>query len=291
MKRLLKEFFETYKGKLIYHNSSYDIKVLIYELSMDNLLDQAGLLYGLEVLTKNFDDTKLITYLATNSCTGNTLGLKPNTHEYTGNYAQEDIKDIRLIPKQDLLRYNLTDCLATWYLYKKNYPIMVADKQLEIYNNIFIPSVKVILQMELTGMCLDMDQVLKAEQELLAIKNIQLTQIQDNPLIKQLEETLTNQAWIKDFEDRKAKAKNPENIKPKEDFNPVIFNPGSSKQLNELIYNQLGFEITDRTATGFGATGGKTLLKIYNQIISEFGLTEDSFKLDGSLTNFFEENE
>ena len=280
---------DRYKGKLIYHNIGYDAKVLLYELFMNNLLDQKGLLYGLDVMTKNINDTKLITYLATNSCAGNTLGLKPNTHEYTGNYAQEDIKDIRLIPKQDLLRYNLTDCLATWYLYKKNYPIMVADNQLEIYNTIFIPSVKVILQMELTGMCLDMNQVLKAEQELIAIKDIQLAQIQDNPLIKQLEETLTNQAWLKDFEDRKAKAKKPENIKPREIPKPVTFNPGSPKQLIELVYNQLCFEITDRTDTGLGATGGKILLKKYNQLLSEFNLTEDSFKLDESLTDIFEE--
>jgi len=253
------------------------------------LLNQEGLLYGLEVMTKNIDDTKLITYLATNSCAGNTLGLKPNTHEYTGNYAQEDIKDIRLIPKQDLLRYNLTDCLATWYLYKKNYPIMVADNQLDIYNTIFIPSVKVILQMELSGLCMDMNQVLKAEQELLEIKNIQLAQIQDNPLIKQLEETLTNQAWIKDFEDRQSKAKHPENIKLREIPKPVTFNPGSGKHLIELVYNQLGFEITDRTDTGLGATGGKVLLKKYNQLLSEFNLTENSFKLDASLTELFEE--
>ena len=289
LRAILRTFFESYKGKLIYHNIGYDAKVLLYELFMNNLLDQKGLLYGLDVMTKNINDTKLITYLATNSCAGNTLGLKPNTHEYTGNYAQEDIKDIRLIPKQDLLRYNLTDCLATWYLYKKNYPIMVADNQLEIYNTIFIPSVKVILQMELTGMCLDMNQVLKAEQELIAIKDIQLAQIQDNPLIKQLEETLTNQAWLKDFEDRKAKAKKPENIKPREIPKPVTFNPGSPKQLIELVYNQLCFEITDRTDTGLGATGGKILLKKYNQLLSEFNLTEDSFKLDESLTDIFEE--
>jgi DNA polymerase-1 len=289
VKKLLREFFESFKGKLIYHNVGYDTKVLLYELFMNNLLDQKGLLHGLDVMTKNIDDTKLITYLATNSCAGNTLGLKPNTHEYSGNYSV-DVTDIRLVPKQDLLRYNLVDALSTWYLYKKNYPIMVADNQLDIYNTIFIPSVKVILQMELTGMCLDMNQVLKAEQELIAIKDIQLAQIQDNPLIKKLEETLTNQAWFKDFEDRKAKAKKPENIKPREIPKPVTFNPGSPKQLIELVYNQLGFEITDRTNTGLGATGGKVLLKKYNQLLSQFNLTEDSFKLDESLQQIFEED-
>jgi len=290
IKKLLIKFFKTYKGKLIYHNIGYDAKVLLYELFMDNLLDQKGLLYGLEVITKNIDDTKLITYLATNSCAGNTLGLKPNTHEYSGNYSV-DVTDIRSVPKQDLLRYNLVDALSTWYLYKKNYPIMVADNQLDIYNTIFIPSVKVILQMELTGLCLSMDQVLKAEQELITIKNIQLAQIQDNPLIKQLEETLTNQAWLKDFEDRKAKAKKPENIKPRDIPKQVIFNPGSGKHLIELIYKQLNLEVTDLTDTKLPATGAKVLLKKYNQMLSEFNLTDDDLKLDDSLIELFNDSD
>ena len=254
----------------------------------DPLLNYAGLLEGLEVLTKNFHDTKLITYLATNSCAGNVLGLKPNTQEFSGNYAIE-CNDTTKIPKADLLKYNGIDVLSTFYLFKKNYTLMVKDEQLSIYQTIFLPSVKVIVNMQLVGMCLDINQVLKAEQELIAIKDIQLAQIQNNPLIKQLEETLTNQAWIKDFEDRKAKAKKPENIKLREFPKPVKFNPSSPKQLIELVYNQLGFEITDRTETGLGATGGKVLLKKYNQLLSEFGLTEDSLKLDESLQQLFEE--
>ena len=254
----------------------------------DPLLNYAGLLEGLEVLTKNFHDTKLITYLATNSCAGNVLGLKPNTQEFSGNYAIE-CNDTTKIPKADLLKYNGIDVLSTFYLFKKNYPLMIKDEQLSIYQTIFLPSVKVIVNMQLVGMCLDMDQVIKAEQGLKAIKDIQLVQIQNSPLIKQVEETLTYQAWIKDFEDRKAKAKKPENIKPREIPKPVKFNPASPKQLIELIYNQLGFEITDRTDTGLGATGGKILLKKYNQLLSEFGLTEDSLKLDDYLQQLFEE--
>jgi len=289
VKILLRMFFETFEGKLIYFNAGYDLKILTYQLFMNNLLDQEGLLQGLEVMTKNIDDAKLVTYLATNSCAGNTLDLKSNSHSFTGKYAL-DVTDTTLIPKAELLRYGGIDVLATWFVYKKNYPIMITDKQLDIYNTIFIPSVKVILQMELSGMPIDMNQVLKAEQELIAIKDIQLAQIQNNPIIKQLEETLTNQAWIKDFEDRKAKAKKPENIKIREIPKPVIFNPGSGKQLIELVYNQLGFEITDRTDTGLGATGGKVLLKKYNQLLSEYGLTEDSLKIDESLQQIFEED-
>lgn len=37
VKRLLKQFFIDYKGKFVYHNSTYDIKILIYELWMKEL--------------------------------------------------------------------------------------------------------------------------------------------------------------------------------------------------------------------------------------------------------------
>ena len=288
IKQKLKEFFYEYKGKIVYFNAGYDLKILTYQLFMNNLLDQQGLLYGLEVMTKNIGDAKLVTYLATNSCAGNTLDLKSNSHQFAGNYAL-NITDTTIISKNELLRYGGIDVLATWYVYKKNYPIMVADNQLDTYNTIFIPSVKVILQMELQGMTLDMSQVLKAEQELISIKDIQLLQIQDNSLIKQLEETLTNKAWLKDFEDRKAKAKHPENIKLREIPKPVIFNPGSPKQLIELVYNQFGLEITDYTDKKNPSTGGKVLLKKFNHLLSEFNLAEDSLKMDESLQQLFEE--
>lgn len=34
IKRLLKEFFTSFKGKLIYHNASFDVQILVYELWM-----------------------------------------------------------------------------------------------------------------------------------------------------------------------------------------------------------------------------------------------------------------
>jgi len=133
IKTLLFTFFEKYQGKLMYHNGNFDIKVLIYELFMNDLLDIEGLIYGLDIMYQLIDDTKIITYLAVNSTAGNTLSLKANSFEFAGNYAQddEDIKDITRIPIPDLLKYNLTDCLATWYVYEKNYPIMVQDNQLD----------------------------------------------------------------------------------------------------------------------------------------------------------------
>ena len=84
---MLKTFFELYTGTIIWHNIGYDARVLTYRLWMVNYQDTQGMLEGIKVLTKNFHDTKLITYLATNSTAGNTLGLKDLAHEFAGDYG------------------------------------------------------------------------------------------------------------------------------------------------------------------------------------------------------------
>ncbi len=56
-REVLKKFFEQYNGKLIFHNIAFDAYILIYQLFMKDQLDVEGLLYGLEVMLKNWDDT------------------------------------------------------------------------------------------------------------------------------------------------------------------------------------------------------------------------------------------
>ena len=145
VRNLLRDFFMKYMQRQMYHNISYDVYVLIYQLFMDNLIDTGGLLDGMDVMLRNWDCTKLITYLATNSCAGNHLSLKEQAQEYAGNYAQDDIKDICLIPNDQLLRYNLIDGLCTWYTYEKHWDTLIADDQLDVYTNIFKPACEDII--------------------------------------------------------------------------------------------------------------------------------------------------
>ena len=84
---MLKMFFTLYKGRLIWHNASYDCKVLVYQLWMSNLADYVGMLEGIEIMTKNFEDTKLVAYLATNNAVENKLGLKDLSAPFMGNYG------------------------------------------------------------------------------------------------------------------------------------------------------------------------------------------------------------
>lgn len=262
----LRWFFENYQGKLIFHNANFDIKLAVYTLWMKDALDTEGLLRGIEVMTRHFDDTKIIAYLATNSCAGNVLGLKALAHEFAGNWAVEDIKDIKRIPLPQLLQYNLVDCLSTWYVHNKFYPIMVADNQEPLYQDLMKKSVKLILQIELTGMPMGEERILEVERELLAIQSAALMAILAHPMVSQFEDWKTYQLWEKDFEDRKAKAKNPGKILPKDraTFPRHEFNPDSGPQLQILLHEMLKLPVLDLTDTGQPATGAETLEKLRN---------------------------
>jgi DNA polymerase-1 len=267
VKNLLREFFESYKGTFTWHNSPFDTKILIYELWMQNLLDIKGMLDGLHVLHQRIHDTKIIAYLATNTTAGNKLSLKELAHEFAGNYGMGDnINDIRLIPLPMLLEYNLTDGLCTWFVRNKYQPMMVADLQDEIYQDIMMPSQKVITQMELTGMPLNPDKVQYARKKLEGIKAEQEKAFVDHPVIRALEKKLTYQAWDKDFTDRRDKAKNPDKILPKDraNFPNSTFNPNSNQQLQKLLYEEMGLPVIDKTKTKQPATGAKTVVKLLN---------------------------
>lgn len=266
---MLYTFFCTYEGTLIYHGGTFDIKVLIYNLFMGDTDDYSGLLRGLDVMLKDVEDTMLITYLSTNSTARNKLSLKENAFEYTGNYAQEDIDDITKIEKQDLLRYNLTDAVATWFVLNKHYPTMLHDQQLQVYETITKPSMRVIIQMELTGMPLDMEAVRAVDRKLSTLLYSEENKLQHSHIIIAFEDALR----IKEMHDKNATLK--KKVKPLNDFVNVNYNPASDKQTRLLLFEFLGLPILDTTDTGLPATGAKTIKKLLNQLKSEYSLTDE----------------
>lgn len=266
VRALLLEFFTTYQGELTFHNAAYDVKVIIFTLWMQSLLDTRGLIDGLHLMTRRWHDTKIIAYLATNSTAGNVLGLKPLAHEFAGNWAQEAIKDIRRIPLPQLLEYNLIDALSTHYVRGKYEPIMQADNQEVLYQDLMMPSQKLIIQMELTGMPMSRKKIAAAKAKLEAIQAKQLALITGNGLIATMNLLMRQSTWEKDFEDRRSKAKNPGKILPKkiEAFDDVVFNPNSGPQLQRLLYELMGLPVIDYTDTRQPATGADTIEKLIN---------------------------
>lgn len=258
IRTLLLDFFKSYQGELTFHNATYDVKAIIYALWMNNLLDTERMLTGLDVMTARMHDTKIIAYLATNSTAGNVLGLKPLAQEFAGNWAKDDIKDIRRIPLKDLLQYNIADCLSTWYVKNKYTPIMVQDNQEEIYKTLMLPSLKLIIQMELTGMSMSRKKIAETKTKLEGIQQKQLDIITNSALIKMMNLIVQNKAMVA------ANAKLKVKQHPLEKFSDVVFNPNSGPQLQVLLYEQMGLPVLDYTETKQPATGAETIEKLIN---------------------------
>jgi DNA polymerase I len=261
VRALLKEFFEAYRGKMIWHNCSYDVTVLVYQLWMTDLLDREGLHTGRAILLRHVEDTQLITYLATNSCAGNKLGLKEQSQEFTGNYA-EDVKDVRMLTVDKLLRYNAVDICATWFVMNKHYDTLVFDDQLTMYEDIFKPALYDIIEMQLTGMCLDLKRVEEVKEELTQI-NIAAYKVlaKSDTVIQFIEDSIAAEVAKRNAE-YKTKVIDKTEAKFK-------FNHNSNLQLQTLIFGAMGLPAIDTTPTGKPATGGKTLKKLINHTDNE----------------------
>lgn len=261
VRQLLVKFFREFRNRMLWHNISYDVYVLIYQLFMEDIGDTEGLLDGLDILLGNlpdnrgWDDTKLITYLATNSCAGNELGLKVQAQEFSGNYAQDDITDITKIPLPQLLEYNLVDSLSTWFVFEKHWDTLVADDQLQIYEELFKPAIWDIIQMQLTGMPLDMDRVAEVKDVLENDRSDALRRIQQHKLV-QIFTRILNEDHVRD---RNAELK-VKQIKLGDE--PQEFNPNSHPQLQRLLYEVAALPVISRTKTKQPATGADVLEKL-----------------------------
>ena len=260
----LKAFFCSYQGTLAWHSSNYDLGIIIYELWMKDLLDTEGLLQGIEVMTRSFHDTKIIAYLATNTTAGNELGLKKLAHAFAGNWANDNIKDIRRIALPDLLEYNLIDGLSTNYVFDKYYPVMVADDQEGVYFNMMLPSQVTIIQMELTGMALSPARVQEARQQLQAIVTAQELVLESEPVIRKLTQKLRQEAMAKANEKLKTKQHPISKFADKNDRAYVGFNPNSGLQKTKLVYEEMGLPILYRTKGKQPSTKSKHLEVLLN---------------------------
>lgn len=259
VRKLLVNFFLRSKHTIRYHNIGYDACVLIYQLLMKDITDTEGMLHGLELLMTRWDDTKLITYLATNSCSKVSMSLKDQAQEFAGNYSvDEAIKDIRNIPKDKLLEYNLVDALSTHYVYEKNYPSVLNDEQEEIYETLFKPAMRDIMQMQLTGLPINLERVKEVADEIQADFNKNYDIIQNSSPVQEFVHTL-NEQWVAK-KNATLKVKRVTLADAKE-----TFNPNSDVQLQGLLFGQLELPVISLTDNGQPSTDGASLKALTKQ--------------------------
>jgi DNA polymerase-1 len=253
VRKLLKNFFEKYEGTLIFHGANFDIKVLVAQIWMQDPLDYKNQLIGTEILTRNFHCTKVIAYLATNNCVENKLGLKDLAQEHLGNWAQEDIKDITKIQEDNLLEYNLADCLGAFYVFNKYYPIMVQEDQLDIYKELFRPCLAMIINVEINGMPMSSRTISDNLDKLHHLELNELGKISNSPAIEQFTKELRYAEFLKANIKLKVKQR------PIDDFDHISFNPNSVPQLQKLLYEDWKLPVLKKTDKGSPAVGAKQL--------------------------------
>jgi DNA polymerase-1 len=196
-----------------------------------------------------------------------------------------EVEDITTVPLGKLLRYNLIDGLSTWYVYGKNYPQMVQDQQLEIYETLFKPTVWDIIQMQLTGLPLNMARVAEVKKLLEADNKKAIDTILNTKVVQQYTYRMKEQWVLKKNSELKKKRVT------LADAAKIEFNPNSGPQLQDLLYNMLGLPVLDRTAKKNPSTTGDTLKKLVNHTddpdVKTFLMAMQDFAdVDGMLTTF-----
>ena len=258
VRELLKTFFKTYQGKFIAHKADYDFKVIIYNLFMENASDIKGMVDTIEWIHPKLEDSLLVAFCALNSTEDYKVGLKALAHEFAGNYGQENINDIRRIPLKQLLTYNLKDTLATWYVYKKYYPVMVADNQEYYYREILLKSLKVVLEMSIWGLPVTHEDITTAEAKLTAMRDAELAFLLSTPQVKRAQ-YLMRIALVDKYNATHVKKQKTLNDFRTPEF---AFNFNSKPQIAQLLYTVMQLPVIDLTAGKQPSAGSKTIKKL-----------------------------
>lgn len=268
-RKLVREFLEAYQGAMVMHHAVFDTKHLIYNLWMEDPLDLEGHLRGLDVMSRKLHCTRVMTYLASNSCAGNHLSLKHQAQSFAGNYAVDDIKDIRKEKVPTLLRYNGVDTISTFWLAKKWYPVLIDEKQIDLYNGLFRDSLRLLVHVELNGMPMNPAKVTKVYGELQDLQKGYMDAMMSNPLVDKLN------LWLQTKEMDKVNAGLKTKVHPLTMWSDPAsswyksFNPGSGQQLAQLLYEFMGLPIIETTDTGLPSTGAKIIERLLDHDLSK----------------------
>jgi DNA polymerase-1 len=135
---------------------------------------------------------------------------------------------------------------------------LLQDNQEDIYESLMLPSLKTIIQMELTGMPMDASTIGTVKAELKRQEQTYLSQINGSALVVSLNLALQTKAMVA------ANAKLKTKQHPLEKFKDMEFNPNSGTQLQVLLYEEMGLPVLDYTDTKQPATGADTIEKLIN---------------------------
>lgn len=246
MHELFKDFFLTTKSKIIVHNMGFESKFLMSKYVMGDYLDYKPMYKFLKVF--DWEDTMLMGYALYNSTERISLSLKDLAKPRYGDWDSDiDVRDAINQPLDKLAYYNAIDVSATFYLYN-TLGADLKDGQRSFYENEMKETQRTFTKIMCTGLPMDMPSVLKAEEEL-------------TTRLEELNETFYKNFYVReataDLRDKLARKYN-ETHKVKqvtaEYFTDTKFNPNSNAQLQDLLFDTLGFISTEKTKSGAPST-------------------------------------
>lgn len=225
------------KFDIVFHNIKFDYKMLAYHL-------------GLKFNRARVHDTMILHYLLDEN---DSHGLKTLALKYTdfGDYDSE-LDDFKkeyctkhgilqddftydLIPFEIISNYAAIDTAVTWELYAKFRPIVAKNPKLEwVYQNVMMPGILFLMDMEEVGIPMDADRLRGAEAYL-------------NMEIEKAKEEIYSFEAVRNFEKDSG----------------VIFNPASVMQLRKVLFDYAGLTPTGRlTKSGAISTDAEVLTEL-----------------------------
>lgn len=253
----LRQWFERRNAWTLWHNGTFDAYILLYQLWMKSLRDFEGMRTGLQHMMRGIECSKIISYLALNSAQEISLKLKDLAQEFLGDWAVDDIEDIRKIDPEDLLTYNGRDACAAFWVHNTYRPVMLADQQEPVYQTLLKPAMADIIEMQLVGIPFSMRRVKRVHGFLQAFQAKALATVLDSTAARLTALSLAQKWADKRNTELKKKRVTAEDWKES-------FNVGSDKQLTVMLFEVMGLPVIERTKGGFPATDGDTLKALVN---------------------------
>ena len=233
---LLQELFN--KKSVIFHNAKFDMAFFEYHFNFK---------------FPKFEDTMLLHYLIDENPGGH--GLKELALKYTpyGDYEKpmyewmhqykkdhgllKDEFTWDMIPFDIMANYAGIDALATFILYEKFVKIKQNKKLAWVYDNILIPGTRFLINVQDNGVPFDSYLLLAAQDIMQTDIDTAIEELYKNPAITKFEE-----------------------------INGKQFNPNSTVQLRQLMFDFLGLKPTGKkTGTGAESTDAEVLKELSSQ--------------------------
>src|SRR5210317_261144 len=233
---LLQQIFN--KKSVIFHNAKFDMAFFEYHFNFK---------------FPRFEDTMLLHYLIDEN--PGTHGLKQLSMKFTpyGDYEKpmyEWIDQYRkehgilkdsfqwdMIPFDIMKTYAGMDALCTFLVYEKFVKIKQNKKLAWVYENILIPGTRFLTNIQDNGVPFDRERLLVAQEIMQNDIDAAIAKLYENPKVRKFEEI---------------------NEKP--------FNPNSTVQLRQLLFDYLGLQPTGKkTGTGADSTDAEVLKELAEQ--------------------------